>query len=236
MPIPHLLAVMSRSLTKLPKPAPLCSMRPPWVLSAFALILAGCGKEPVPAPPETPPAPEGATAETAPAEQLATFGGGCFWCTEAVMERLEGVSDVRSGYMGGHLENPTYEQVCRKDTGHVEVIQLSYDPDKITYDELLDVFWQAHDPTTLDRQGEDRGPQYRSVIFTHTPDQKNRAELSKRALDDSGKLSGPVVTEIREASTFWLAEENHQDFYRNNPNFGYCRAVISPKMKKMGFE
>lgn len=227
---------MSRFLTKLPKPAPLRSMRNPWVLSAFALILAGCGGEPAPAPPETPPAAESATTGTAPAAEIATFGGGCFWCTEAVMERLEGVSDVRSGYMGGHLENPTYEQVCRKDTGHVEVIQLSYDPDKITYDELLDVFWQAHDPTTLDRQGEDRGPQYRSVIFTHTPDQKNRAELSKRALDDSGKLSGPVVTEIREASTFWLAEENHQDFYRNNPNFGYCRAVISPKMKKMGFE
>ncbi len=167
---------------------------------------------------------------------IATFGGGCFWCTEAVMERLEGVLDVKSGYMGGSVENPTYEQVCQKNTGHVEVIQVSFDPDKITYDELLDVFWQVHDPTTLDRQGEDRGPQYRSVIFTHNPDQKNRAELSKRALVESGKLSNPVVTEIREAATFWLAEANHQDFYRNNPNFGYCRVVISPKMKKFGFE
>lgn len=167
---------------------------------------------------------------------IATFGGGCFWCTEAVMERLEGVLDVKSGYMGGSVENPTYEQVCQKKTGHVEVIQVSFDPDKITYDELLDVFWQVHDPTTIDRQGEDRGPQYRSVIFTHNPDQKNRAELSKRALVESGKLSNPVVTEIREAATFWLAEANHQDFYRNNPNFGYCRVVISPKMKKFGFE
>lgn len=205
----------------------------------LALVLSGCGGDTASVPPEAPASEESAETGTTPAStktELATFGGGCFWCTEAVMERLEGVTDVKSGYMGGHVENPTYEQVCRKDTGHVEVIQLSFDPDKITYDELLDVFWQAHDPTTLDRQGEDRGPQYRSVIFTHTPDQKNRAELSKRALDESGKLADPVVTEIREASTFWLAEANHQDFYRNNPNFGYCRAVISPKMKKMGFE
>lgn len=208
-------------------------------LPLLALVLSGCGGESSPVPPgATAPEESAETGTTPPSAktELATFGGGCFWCTEAVMEKLEGVTDVKSGYMGGHVENPTYEQVCRKDTGHVEVIQLSYDPDKITYDELLDVFWQAHDPTTLDRQGEDRGPQYRSVIFTHTPDQRNRAELSKRALDESGKLADPVVTEIREAATFWLAEANHQDFYRNNPNFGYCRAVISPKMKKMGFE
>lgn len=184
------------------------------------------------------PASDAAPAETPgkTTSAIATFGGGCFWCTEAVMERLEGVLDAKSGYMGGSIENPTYEQVCQKNTGHVEVIQVSFDPGKITYDELLDVFWQVHDPTTLDRQGEDRGPQYRSVIFTHDPDQRNRAELSKSALDESGKLSNPVVTEIREAVTFWLAEANHQDFYRNNPNFGYCRAVISPKMKKFGFE
>jgi peptide-methionine (S)-S-oxide reductase len=183
---------------------------------------------------ESDAAPAETPGKTLPA--IATFGGGCFWCTEAVMERLEGVLDVKSGYMGGSIENPTYEQVCQKNTGHVEVIQVSFDPDKITYDELLDVFWQVHDPTTLDRQGEDRGPQYRSVIFAHNPDQKNWAELSKRALVESGKLSNPVVTEIRDAAPFWLAEANHQDFYRNNPNFGYCRAVISPKMKKFGFE
>jgi peptide-methionine (S)-S-oxide reductase len=206
------------------------------LLLLAALLLAGCGGDPAPAPAE-PPAPEStAEAEAAPATEIATFGGGCFWCTEAVMEKLEGVLDVKSGYMGGHVENPTYEQVCRKDTGHVEVIRLSYDPDKITYDELLDVFWQAHDPTTLDRQGEDRGPQYRSVIFTHTPDQRNRAEHSRRALDESGKFSDPVVTEIRDAAKFWEAEPDHQDFYRRNPDFGYCRAVISPKMKKLGFE
>ncbi len=205
---------------------------------ALALLLAACGGDPAPPVPETPPAQEiaGAGPDPVPATGLATFGGGCFWCTEAIMERLEGVADVQSGYMGGHVENPTYEQVCRMDTGHVEVIQVTYDPDKITYDELLDVFWQAHDPTTLDRQGEDRGPQYRSVIFTHTPDQRNRAEHSKRTLDQSGKWDDPVITEIREATTFWLAEENHQDFYRNNPNFGYCRVVISPKLKALGFE
>lgn len=214
------------------------------LLACLALLLAGGGgaapaAEPGKAAPAAAPDPAKAAAEPAAAASamaLATFGGGCFWCSEAVMERLEGVVDVKSGYMGGHIENPTYDQVCRTDTGHVEVIQVSYDPAKITYDELLDVFWQVHDPTTLDRQGEDRGPQYRSVIFTHNPDQKNRAELSKRALDQSGKLSAPIVTEIREATTFWLAEANHQDFYRNNPNFGYCRAVISPKLKQMGFE
>ena len=211
----------------------------PSFLLAFAALLSfsSCSKSPTVSDAKQP------TPDAAPAEPpvkapfaIATFGGGCFWCTEAVMERLEGVLDAKSGYMGGTVENPTYEQVCQKKTGHVEVIQVSFDPGKITYDELLDVFWQVHDPTTLDRQGEDRGPQYRSVIFTHDPDQKNRAELSKRAIDESGKLSNPVVTEIREAVTFWLAEANHQDFYRNNPNFGYCRAVISPKMKKFGFE
>jgi peptide-methionine (S)-S-oxide reductase len=214
------------------------SLSPLSLLAFTALLSLSSGSENTEFSDVQQPASDAAPAETpdktSPA--IATFGGGCFWCTEAVMERLEGVLDVKSGYMGGSIENPTYEQVCQKNTGHVEVIQVSFDPDKITYDELLDVFWQVHDPTTIDRQGEDRGPQYRSVIFTHDPDQKNRAELSKRALDESGKLSNPVVTEIREAATFWLAEANHQDFYRNNPNFGYCRVVISPKMKKFGFE
>lgn len=152
------------------------------------------------------------------------------------MERLDGVLDVRSGYMGGHLENPTHEQVSRRDTGHVEVVQIHYDPARIRYEELLDVFWQSHDPTSWDRQGADRGPQYRSVVFTHGPEQKGIAKQSKRALDESGRFSDPVVTEIREAVVFWLAEEKHQDFYRNNPDYGYCRVVISPKMKKLGFE
>ena len=168
--------------------------------------------------------------------EVATFGGGCFWCTEAVMERLEGVTDVKSGYMGGHVDNPTYEQVCEKNTGHIEVIQVTYDPSKIDFDDLLDVFWQAHDPTTKDQQGNDKGPQYASAIFTHSAEQKEKAESSMKALDASGKYPKPAVTVIRDAETFWEAEEYHQDFYRNNPNYGYCRVVISPKLKKLNME
>lgn len=169
--------------------------------------------------------------------ELATIGGGCFWCTEAVMERLEGVSDVVSGYMGGHVENPTYEQVCTKTTGHAEVIQVTFDPSVITFEEILDVFWQAHDPTTLNQQGADRGPQYRSVIFYHSPEQKNVAIASKKKLDGSGMYPDAAVTEISEASTFWVAEDDHQDFYRLNKDTNpYCRVVISPKLKKLGLE
>ena len=131
----------------------------------------------------------------------ATLAGGCFWCTEAVMERLEGVSDVVSGYMGGHVENPTYEQVCTKTTGHAEVIQVTFDPSVITFEEILDVFWQAHDPTTLNQQGADRGPQYRSVIFYHSPEQKNVAIASKKRLDGSGMYPDAAVTEISVADS-----------------------------------
>lgn len=169
--------------------------------------------------------------------EIATLGGGCFWCTEAVMERLEGVVDVVSGYMGGHVDNPTYEQICEKTTGHAEVIQVSFDPSKISYEELLEVFWQAHDPTTLNQQGNDHGPQYRSAIFYHSAEQRNLAEQSKAALDAVGIYGDPAVTEITQASTFWPAEEHHQDYYRQNKNSNpYCRVVISPKMKKLGLE
>ena len=230
------------------------------ICALTALALSSCGEQKTapeppsnePAPSETvnqeaPPAntdaappeaakPEAAKPEAAPKTALATLGGGCFWCTEAVIERVEGVIDVKSGYMGGHVENPTYEQICEKNTGHVEVIQITYDPGKITFEELLDVFWQAHDPTTWDQQGADKGPQYRSAIFTHSPEQKLQAENSKRQLNESGKLSSPVVTEIREASKFWVAEDYHQDYFKNNPTNGYCRAVIIPKLQKLGFE
>lgn len=166
-----------------------------------------------------------------------TLGGGCFWCTEAVIERLEGVTDVVSGYMGGHVENPTYEQICTKTTGHAEVIKVSFDPARITLDEILDVFWQAHDPTTLNRQGNDTGPQYRSVIFYSNPEQKRIAEESKKKLDASGKYPDPSVTEITEASTFWEAEDYHQNYYvLNKDSNPYCRIVISPKLKKLGME
>ncbi|MEX2580024.1 MAG: peptide-methionine (S)-S-oxide reductase MsrA [Verrucomicrobiales bacterium] len=171
------------------------------------------------------------------ATEIATLGGGCFWCTEAVMERLDGVEDVVSGYMGGHVENPTYEQVSSARTGHAEVIQVSFDPSRISYEEILDVFWQAHDPTTPNQQGADRGPQYRSVVFYHSPEQKKLAEESKRKLDSSGTYGDPAVTEITEASTFWAAEESHQDYYRRNKESNpYCRIVIAPKMKKLGLE
>jgi len=169
-----------------------------------------------------------------PNEEIATFGGGCFWCTEAVMEHMAGVLDVRSGYMGGQLEEPTYEQVCKGDTGHAEVVQVTFDAEKISFAELLDVFWQAHDPTTLNKQGEDRGAQYRSVVFYHSPEQRAEAQRSKELLDESGRYAAPAVTEISPAGAFWEAEEEHQDFYRKHPGTNYCRLVIHPKLKKMG--
>lgn len=187
------------------------------------------------ASPEKVPMKEGNA--VASGMEVITLGGGCFWCTEAVIERLEGVTDVVSGYMGGHVENPTYEQICTKTTGHAEVIRVSFDPAKITLEEILDVFWQAHDPTTLNRQGADVGPQYRSVIFYHTPGQKNIAMQSKAKLDASGMYENPAVTEITEASTFWEAEDYHQNYYvLNKDKNPYCRVVISPKLKKLGME
>lgn len=153
------------------------------------------------------------------------------------MERLEGVTDVVSGYMGGHVDNPSYEQICTKTTGHAEVIQVTFDPAKISLEEILDVFWQAHDPTSLNRQGADTGPQYRSVIFYHTPEQRNVAMQSKSKLDASGMYENPSVTEISEASKFWVAEDYHQDYYNLNKDTNpYCRVVISPKLKKLGME
>lgn len=170
-------------------------------------------------------------------QEVITLGGGCFWCVEAVMKRLDGVQSVVSGYMGGHVENPTYEQVCTKTTGHAEVVQVTFDPSVITLDEILDVFWQAHDPTTLNRQGNDVGPQYRSVIFYHSPEQRNVAVQSMKQLDESKAYESPAVTEIVEASAFWKAEDYHQDYYDQNKDSNpYCRLVISPKLKKLGME
>ena len=170
-------------------------------------------------------------------KELATIGGGCFWCTEAVIERLEGVSDVVSGYTGGHVENPTYEQIGTKTTGHAEVIQITFDPAVITFAEILDVFWQAHDPTTLNQQGADRGPQYRSVIYYHSPEQKSIAMESIKKLNESAVYPDPAVTEVTEATKFWVAEDYHQDYYRLNKDKNpYCRVVISPKLKKLGME
>lgn len=175
--------------------------------------------------PAPPPPPAGAT-------ETATLGNGCFWCTEAVYEAVEGVHSAVSGYMGGHVKNPTYEQVCEKNTGHAEVCQIVFDPAKISYERVLEIFFKTHDPTTKDRQGNDVGPQYRSAIFTHSPAQKETAERIKKALDASGAFPAPIVTEITPAPEFWPAEEYHQDYYRRNPNAGYCRAVVRPKMEK----
>jgi len=162
----------------------------------------------------------------------ATFGSGCFWCTEAVFERVDGVHSVVSGYAGGNVENPTYEQICSGSTGHAEVTQITYDPGITTYDELLQIFWKTHDPTTLNRQGNDVGPQYRSVIFFHDDEQKQLAEKYKEDLNASGAWKDPIVTEISPYTVFYKAEDYHQNYYANNPNQGYCSFIIAPKLEK----
>lgn len=162
----------------------------------------------------------------------ATFGEGCFWCTEAFFQRVDGVLQVLSGYGGGHVENPTYEQVCDKETGHIELCRIVYDPNKVSYDELLEVFWKTHDPTTMNQQGNDVGPQYRSAIFYHNEAQKAAAEKYKVALDKSGAWSKPIVTIIEPLKNFYPAESYHQNYYNSNQNQGYCRFVIGPKLEK----
>ena len=162
----------------------------------------------------------------------ATFGSGCFWCTEAVFERVEGVHSVVSGYAGGDIENPTYEQICSGSTGHAEVTQITYDPGITTYDELLQIFWRTHDPTTLNRQGNDVGSQYRPVIFYHDDEQQHLAETYKEDLIASGAWKDPLVTEIVPLTVFYKAEDYHQNYYENNPNQGYCAFIIAPKLEK----
>lgn len=168
-----------------------------------------------------------------PKLEKATFGMGCFWCTEAVFERLNGVTNVKSGYEGGDIVNPTYEQVCTGTTNHAEVIEMEFDPAKISYEELLEIFWKIHDPTTLNRQGGDIGTQYRSVIFYHSEQQKEIAEKYRKLLNDQNAFGSPVVTAIDKAETFYVAENYHQDYYIKNGQAPYCRAVILPKMEKM---
>ena len=163
--------------------------------------------------------------------ELATLGGGCFWCVEAVFERLEGVQSVTSGYAGGQVANPTYEQVCSGTSGHAEVAQIAFDPKKLSFEKLLDTFWEAHDPTTLNRQGADKGTQYRSVIFYHNEAQKAAAEKSKKAA--KAHFADPIVTEISPLTKFYKAENYHQDYFRNNPRAPYCSYVIRPKLDKL---
>ena len=163
--------------------------------------------------------------------EQATFGAGCFWCVEAIFERLDGVQSVVAGFAGGTTPNPSYEDVCTGRTGHAEVAQITFDPSTITYSRLLEVFWEAHDPTTLNRQGADMGTQYRSVIFYHDEKQKELAEKSRK---EAGKnFDRPIVTEIKPLSHFYKAEDYHQDYYRNNSNAPYCRFVIKPKLDKL---
>lgn len=166
--------------------------------------------------------------------EKATFGGGCFWCVEAVYERLPGVQSVISGYAGGTKPNPTYDEVCTGKTGHAEVAQITFDPAKITFEKLLDMFWQAHDPTTLNRQGADVGTQYRSVIFYHNDQQKAAAEKSK--IEAQKSFGDPIVTEIQPLKEFYPAENYHQDYYRNHTNAPYCTFIIKPKLKKLKLE
>lgn len=168
-----------------------------------------------------------------PKMEIATFGGGCFWCTEAVFQELEGVASVKSGYMGGRTENPTYKQICTGTTGHAEVIQIEYDPEKVSFDVLLQVFWKTHDPTTLNRQGNDVGTQYRSAVFYHSEEQQKKASDYKKKLNDAKAFSNPIVTEITAASKFWPAEDYHQNYFDNNPSQPYCRALIPPKLEKL---
>ncbi|WP_191967912.1 peptide-methionine (S)-S-oxide reductase MsrA [Rhizosphaericola mali] len=162
----------------------------------------------------------------------ATFGTGCFWCTEAIFQRLKGVTKVTSGYSGGTIGNPTYEEVCKGTSGYAEVCQVVYDPATISYDELLKVFWKVHDPTTLNRQGNDVGPQYRSVIFYHSDDQKEKAEHYKEELNKIEAYNSPVVTAVEPYSNFYAAEDYHQNYYNENGGQAYCHFVIQPKIKK----
>jgi len=162
----------------------------------------------------------------------ATFGAGCFWCIEAVFQEVKGVVSVTSGYTGGTTKNPTYEEICTGRTGHAEVARIVYDTSLVSFDALLEIFWQTHDPTTINQQGNDVGTQYRSAVFYHNEEQRSKAEHYKKQLDASGAWDKPIVTEITALSEFYPAENYHQNYYRNNPNQGYCRYVIQPKMEK----
>lgn len=160
----------------------------------------------------------------------ATIAGGCFWCTEAIFSRLKGVLSVTSGYAGGGMEHPSYEDVSTGDTGHAEAVQIEFDPAVISFEKLLEIFWKTHDPTTVNQQGNDRGPQYRSVIFYHHKEQQKIAEALKEKLDASDSYNDPIVTEIVPLKKFYTAEEYHQKFYDNNKTYGYCQLVIDPKI------
>ena len=167
-----------------------------------------------------------------PQVETITLGAGCFWCVEAVFQEVDGVVSVKSGYSNGTAVNPTYEQVCSGTTGHAEVCQIVFDPEKVSLGKILHVFWRTHDPTTLNRQGNDKGTQYRSGIYYHSEAQREYAEKYKKKLNEVKAFDDPVITEIKAVSNFSFAEDYHQNYFRSNPNAGYCRAIIRPKMEK----
>jgi peptide-methionine (S)-S-oxide reductase len=167
-----------------------------------------------------------------PGKEIATLAGGCFWCLEAVYDQLKGVESVESGYMGGHTPDPSYKQVCEGDTGHAEVVRVTYDPKVVSFRDLLDVFFVIHDPTTLNRQGNDVGTQYRSAIFYHSAEQKRAAEEAIEAVGEAGLWDDPLVTELAPAADFYLAEDYHQEYFQTNPYQPYCQAVVAPKVAK----
>ncbi len=167
-----------------------------------------------------------------PGREMATLAGGCFWCLEAVFDELQGVESVESGYMGGQLKNPTYEDICSGGTGHAEVIRITYDPKKVSFQDILEVFFVIHDPTTLNRQGNDAGTQYRSAIFFHTPQQQAAAAQTIARLDASKLWDDPIVTEVTPAEKFYIAEDYHQEYFARNPSQSYCAFVVQPKVAK----
>lgn len=173
------------------------------------------------------------TPTPSPRLETATLAGGCFWCLEAAFDALAGVVSVESGYMGGHLDRPSYSQVCDGDTGHAEVVRITYDPARIGYQDLLDIFFALHDPTTPNRQGNDVGSQYRSAIFWHDAEQRRLAEATLQRLTEAGAYPAPIVTELAPATTFWPAEDYHRDYYRLHPNQPYCLFVVAPKLEKL---
>lgn len=228
----------AQSNSKMRKLLPaITSLRTPVIcilLAVQAIITTACpgtNKSATMAPTQRSNEPEIKIPEGGPVD-TATFANGCFWCTEAIFQQLDGVKKVTSGYSGGHVENPTYKEVCNGTTGHAECIQIVYDPEKISFDELLEVFWQTHDPTTLNRQGNDVGPQYRSAVFYHNAEQKEKAEKYKIELDKSGAFDDPIVTEISPLINFFVAENYHQNYYKNNEMVPYCYIVIRPKLEK----
>jgi peptide-methionine (S)-S-oxide reductase len=194
------------------------------------MVVISCGQKK--SQPQTNASPMSVTPTSSAPITIATFGSGCFWCTEAIFLQVKGVEKVESGYSGGKVKNPTYKEVCSGITGHAEVIQVSYDAKVVSYEELLEIFWKTHDPTTLNKQGADEGTQYRSVIYYHDDEQKKAAEFYKEKLDKSGAFNNPIVTEISPYALFYKAEDYHQNYYNLNGNAPYCSYVIQPKVEK----